>query len=314
MLTRAQGLAAGLTLEQIRWRCASKRWQRVHPGIYVCHNGPLDPPTRASAAVLAGGAGALLAGRAAARELGLVDEDLELVEVQIPHDRRVVAPEGVRVSRVRRLELRRHRRAAWPPCTSLEDTVLDLAEAGDVTGAQAWLAKACGRRLTTPRRIGAALDQRARHRWRDALDVALEDVADGAESIAELRYIRRVERAHGLPTATRQLRSVRGGRRRRDDNAYERQKVLVEVDGQAGHVGDGRLDDLRRDRASAMEGWLPLRVGWVDVSVACCATARDLAAVLTARGWTGQARPCGPACTAMEGWSGPDQERGGAVG
>jgi very-short-patch-repair endonuclease len=193
--------------------------------------------------------------------------------------------------------------------------VLDLAEAANAAGAQAWVAQACQRRMTTPPRIEDALDRRARHRWRDLLKAALDDVVDGAESIAEMRYIRRVERAHGLPTATRQLRSVRGGRRRRDDNAYVEQKVLVEVDGQVGHVGVGRLADLRRDRASAVEGWLPVRVGWPDVGEQCCATARDLAAVLTSRGWTGQLRRCGPGCTAL---TAPGEhrgsERGGLVG
>jgi very-short-patch-repair endonuclease len=299
VLCRAQCVAAGLSLEQIRWRCTSKRWQRPHPGVYVCHNGPLDPSTRASAALLACGAGALLAGRSAARELGLVDEDPEIVEVQIPQNRRVVAPAGASVQRVRELGLRRHRRAAWPPCTTVEDTVLDLAEGADATGAQVWVARACQRRLTTPERIQAALERRARYRWRDVMEGAFEDVADGAESIAEIRYVHRVERAHGLPAATRQLRTVRGGRRRRDDNAYEEQKVLVEVDGQVGHVGEGRLDDHRRDRDSAVEGWLPMRVGWFDVTVESCATARDVAAVLTSRGWAGPLRPCGPACTAL---------------
>src|SRR5439155_208395 len=78
--------------------------------------------------------------------------------------------------------------------------------------ALSWLARACGRRLTTPDRLVRALGGRPRMRWRAELLLAPEDVGQGAQSILELRYLRRVERVHGLPRGVRQrARSPPGG-------------------------------------------------------------------------------------------------------
>jgi len=129
-----------------------------------------------------------------------------------------------------------------------------------------------------------------------ALALALDDVADGAESVLELRYVNGVERSHGLPAATRQQRSTRAGRRWRDDNAYEQQRVLVELDGRLGHVGEGAFRDRSRDNGALLDGWVTLRFGWQDVTQRPCLVAADVAKVLRDRGWSGRARRCGRQC------------------
>jgi len=55
VLSRVQCLGLGMTSGEIRWMLHSGRWQRVHPGVYVSHAGPLDWRTRVSAALLACG-------------------------------------------------------------------------------------------------------------------------------------------------------------------------------------------------------------------------------------------------------------------
>jgi hypothetical protein len=70
---------------------------------------------------------------------------------------------------------------------------------------------------------------------RSALAFALADVADGVLSPLEYRYVRNVERAHGLPTAKRQVLIVRGGQRQYLDNLYQAFGLGVELDGQAYH-------------------------------------------------------------------------------
>jgi hypothetical protein len=49
--------------------------------------------------------------------------------------------------------------------------------------------------------IKEAMAARKRMRWRGWLTDALDDVADGVVFPLELRYVRDVERAHGLPAA-----------------------------------------------------------------------------------------------------------------
>ena len=87
-----------------------------------------------------------------------------------------------------------------PPRTRIEETVLDLTQtAKTIDGAFGWLCQACGSRLTTPELSAHRLSQRPKVRWRAILLSALDDIGDGAHSVLEVRYVRDVERPHGLP-------------------------------------------------------------------------------------------------------------------
>jgi len=140
------------------------------------------------------------------------------------------------------------------------------------------------------------LDARPKTRWRAEIREALEDVASGVHSPLERRYLRDVERAHGLPTADRQACAVQNGRVVRRDVRYRRYRVVVELDGAAYHPADRRLADARRDNAAAAHGMVTLRYGWSDVTTRPCQVAAEVAETLRARGWTGQPRRCGPNC------------------
>ena len=184
-----------------------------------------------------------------------------------------------------------------PPRTRIEETVLDLAQAArtfDV--AFGWLCQACGSRLTTPDRLLAAMYLRAKLRWRDSLREALGDIDDGAHSMLEFRYVRDVERPHGLPRARRQARVTRGRGRIYLDNLVEQYQLCVELDGQAAHPIAERWRDIQRDNAPAADGILTLRYGWADVTRWPCRTAEQIATALRLRGWTGVPTPCGPNC------------------
>jgi len=313
LLTRAQCLGLGMTPDAIRWFLRSGRWQRVHHGVYATHVGPLDWSARVSAALLYCGDGAVASHRTAARLHGLLDQNPHTIEVLIPADRRVTRPGqiglGTRIASGTRIApdtqitvatcadiARRTATSPWPARTTVEDTVLDMAEHGDADNAIAWLTKACQRHRTTTARLAQALDQRSRHRWRDLLVDALGDVAGGVESVLEYRYVRRVERPHGLPRARRQRIAVIGGRRRRTDNDYEPFGVVVELDGRAGHEGEGAFRDRTRDNDTTISGRVTLRFGWADVDAQACEVAEDVAVVLWARGWRGKLKRCGVGC------------------
>ena len=61
------------------------------------------------------------------------------------------------------------------------------------------LADACQQRRTTAARLAATLTSMSRLRHRALLLEILGEVASGAYSVLERRYLRDVERAHGLP-------------------------------------------------------------------------------------------------------------------
>ena len=86
--------------------------------------------------------------------------------------------------------------------------MLDLADRRQAsTTSIALVARACQRRLTTPFLLGETMElpREAALAGRDQR--ALGDVAAGAHSPLEYRYVRDVERAHGLPAADRQARA-----------------------------------------------------------------------------------------------------------
>jgi very-short-patch-repair endonuclease len=184
-----------------------------------------------------------------------------------------------------------------PPCTRVEDTVLDLIQvAPTFDEAYAWLCRAMGRRRTTADRIRGAMDVRKKMRWRREIAAALGDAAGGALSVLEYRYVHRVERPHGLPMARRQARIRQGTGNRYLDNLYEKYQVCVELDGTAAHPAEEQWRDKRRDNANAVSGLVTLRFGLLDLGDRRCDTASAVASLLRRRGWTGSPRPCSPAC------------------
>jgi hypothetical protein len=112
----------------------------------------------------------------------------------------------------------------------------------------------------------------------------------------ELRYVQRVERAHGLPPGQRQGRWHDGRMIRWTDVRYARYRTRAELDGRIGHDEDGAFRDMRRDNAGVVSGDDTLRYGWVDVEDRACETAGQLGTVLQHNGWRGKPRRCGPHC------------------
>jgi hypothetical protein len=123
------------------------------------------------------------------------------------------------------------------------------------------------------------------------------DIVIGVESSLERHYLVRVERAHGLPKASRQVERRLQGRKIREDLEYEEYHTVVELDGRMGHEGAGRHRDRLRDNANTSRGKATLRYGHADLK-APCAVAAEVGAVLQRNGWKGRVRPCGPACQA----------------
>lgn len=295
LLTRAQALDGGLTRKAVECRLASGRWVTVHPGVYQTMPGRQDWESFAVAALLHAGRGSALCDSSAGHVWGLVRVAPDPIRIVVPSTRRVRDVPGVLVTRSRHAA-ERIDPLAWPHRTTAPHTVLDLSDRRGADRAVALAAKAIGLELTTTARLRSALAERPRQRDRSLLLEVFADVADGCESPAERRYIRDVERAHGLPRGTSQSPFGRAGRR---DREYE-WRVVVEVDGRLGH--GGWLDvqrDGRRDRAATVAGRTTLRCYWSDLvpTVNACLLAQEVAQVLLAKGWPGRARGCGPACS-----------------
>lgn len=272
IVTRQQARRAGMTDSAIRQRVLSGRWQRLFPGVFACFSGPVSRPAQLWAAVLFGGPGALLSHETAAELYGLAPEPVATVHISVPRWRRVSEYPGLVVHRSARAETARHP-VLEPPRTNIEETVVDLTQAAaDPESAVGWLVRAGNSRQTTAGRLRAAIAGRTRVRWRRLLVTALRQLGDGCHSILELRYLRRVEQAHGLPTGIRQ----------RDDIMYPGRRLLVELDGgSARHV---------------LAGFVVLRYAFGEVAERPCVVALEVATALRDAGWPGRPQNCGPEC------------------
>ena len=292
ILSRRQAWAAGVSKEMIRARLASGRWQRVHAGVVATFSGRLPRESHLWAALLACGPGAVLSHETAAELAGLIATPDPAVHVSVPLTRRVTPRPGITVHRSLYAARARHP-ALRPQRTRTEHTVVDLIQAStDLDAAVSWLVRAVSARLTTPSRLLAALDTRFRVRWRRELTDALADVAEGCHSMLELRYLRRVERAHGLPDGTRQ----HSRNRWYDDVAYSDFGVHVELDGRAAHPAEQAFRDHRRDNAAVLTGSRVLRYGFSDVTQRPCLVAAEVATMLRVAGWRGRPKGCAPTC------------------
>jgi very-short-patch-repair endonuclease len=188
-----------------------------------------------------------------------------------------------------------------PPSTTAAHTVLDLAsEARTTRDAVGWITSAYRSQLTTPDSLEMALHSRVRLKRRRLLEALLARVPDDTESPLEVEYHLRVERAHALPRARRQVRANLGGQRIRRDLDYDEFDTVVELDGRLGHDDpQHRFRDMDRDNETAVEGKCTLRYGAADVFGDPCRVARQVAGVLARAGWKGELRRCGPNCRTL---------------
>lgn len=297
VVTREQALGLDLSRHTLARLVDQDRWRRLGPGLFVVHNSTVEWQSLAWAGVLLGGSGSRIAGTAAAHAHGLVDEAPDPVTVLVPHGAHVRS--RAHWSFVQeRPGARSSRSTGSPPRTLLPDTLLDLCEGASPRAVEDLVTRAVQRRLTTPQHLHRALVRRTRHSRRSFLAALLHEVAEGAESPLELRYLRAVERAHGLPPGLRQ-----GPSRDRSawrDVLYEPYGLVVELDGRRGHEGVGAFRDMRRDNAALLQRLATLRYGHGDVWGRPCAVAREVATVLRSGGWTGFPTACRRCSTRSE--------------
>jgi hypothetical protein len=295
VICRSQVLECDGTDNDIERLIRRRAWATVFNGVYVSHTGPLSWKQRAWAAVLYHQPAAL-AGAAALRAAGL-DSGAESapIELVVARPRRVVDPPDVTTRQVVHYEGVVHEHLG-PPRVRVEHAALQVASrARTEDAAVAALGDVVQKRRTTAQRLFETLDTQPRLKRRRLLRDVLADVAAGTNSALERRYLRDVERGHGLPEGRRQARAASGARSAYRDVHYEDERTLVELDGRLGHDGtEDRWDDLDRDVASAVDGKLTVRVGWRQV-LDPCRSANAVGAILKARGWKGDVQSC-PRC------------------
>lgn len=266
----------------------------IHPGVYVNHTGNPTWGQRAWAAVLACWPAALT-GRSALPK----PPERGPIEVMIPMSRTVRAPDGVIVRRRARFDGYVDW-AAYPPRQHVAEAAVDAAvEAGGVAEAFAMLADLVQAKVIRPTSLIEALGHRRRMSDRQLMVGLLEDLKAGACSVLEREYLRRVERAHGLPTGERQAADSIEGVSVERDVTYAAYGLVVELDGRAFHGSAAARDaDHARDLDAAVARDVrTVRLTYGQVLGDPCRTAVRIGELLGRGGWPGAVTPC-PDCPA----------------
>lgn len=298
---RQQLLRAGVSRNTIDSRVRRGYWQPLHPGVYRTVTGTVPWEARRWAAVLYAGRGALLSHDTAAEILGLTDRRSLVIQLVVPAHRQVRPQEGLTIHRATFDYPRWRPLRGVPPHTFYAETIIDLvAAAGNLDDVVAWVSRGIARKLVSAAQLKAAAAARRRFRWRDQIGDVIEQVAGGSHFPLEFRYDRDVERAHGLPAATRQAAFAKpGGTRGFRDRCYDKYGLIVELDGQEFHPAEQHARDRARDNEAAATVGATLRYGWADVTRAPCETAGQVYRALRQRGYQGNIRPCSAACRAF---------------
>ena len=300
VLSRRQLLRAGVSGSTITSRIACGLWQPVHPGVYATSGGTVAWEARLWAVALYAGPGALLSHETAAELLRITDRRCPVIHAVVPGNRRVRAPQGAHI------HYSSHNYPRWPPQRGIPphtfygETIIDLVAAADnLDDVVAWISRGVARNLIGPAQLRAAVAAHRRFRWRGQVDEIIGRVAAGSHFPLEFRYERDVERAHGLPAATRQVPFVKAdGTKGFRDRCYERYGLIVELDGRHFHPAEQRAHDQARDNAAVATAGATLRYGWDDVDRTPCETAGQVYRALRKRGYAGALRRCSAACRA----------------
>jgi hypothetical protein len=267
VVSRQQLAEVGIRSDVVRDQVSAGRWQVPAQPVVVLHGGPI---TRAQAhwvAVLSQPPGAALAGISSAMARGLDWKSAEEIHVVVPAGARPRPRRGVVVHVSRRFDpITDVEFAVRPPCTHLDRSVIDAAAwAPNDRRACGVLRSAVQQRLTTVERLESAFTAAGLIQRHRLIGLTLGDVAGGAQSFAEIDFVRLARRA-GLKPPTRQtLRRDADGRWRFLDVDFD--FFTVEVDGALHLLPRRYWADMRRQNALTLRGDHILRFPSVAIRI-----------------------------------------------
>lgn len=275
VLTRVQLERLGVSGARLSRWADTGRLHRLHPGVYAIGHRALAVKGRLAAALLYGGPGAVLSHTTAAWWWELRGDEPRLLHVSVPIRRRSVPGVVVHGRRSNRRVVR-----GGLPVTTVARTLLDLATVVPPAALRRTLAEAEYRGLIA---VEAVKEEGGRGvRGSAALRAAVARHCPElalTRSVLEDRFLALCE-DHGLPLPRVNAR-VCG---LTVDALWEREQVVVELDGHAAHATPTAVErDRRRELRLRAAGHLVLRYTWGQVTDQARLVAADLRAALGPR-------------------------------
>lgn len=242
VITRRQLRECGLSDRTVSAWVAAGRLHRVHRGVYALGHAALSREGRWMAAVLAAGPGAVLSHRSAAHLYGLITRSPSLADVTTSRGGR--RTRGIAIHRTRKLEEHEVTRRNGIPVTSVERTVVDLAD----VATRRTVERAAGQAEMAYGITPSPINGRRGARW-------LRGAPDRSRSELERAFVKLCRR-EGLACGEQNVR-VAGFE---VDFLWREQRLVVELDGWRYHRTRQAFErDRERDQALAREGFGVLR-------------------------------------------------------
>jgi hypothetical protein len=259
-----QLLALGCTAQQVDWWVLTGRLHRLHVGVYAVGHRNLPRGGHFMAAVLAGGADAVLSHSSAAAHLGLRSSSASVVDVTVPRngerDR-----DGIRFHRPKVYDPEDRWTFDGIPCTTTARTIVDLGAVLKLHQLERAIEQAELLGVLDTKAIADVLARISRPRGVRNLRRALGSErldASLTQSGLERRFLELCRDA-GLPRPTLQHPIEHApGRWHKVDFAWPDVRLVVEVDGAEVHGThaatrrDRRLDREIRDRGWRVERFI----------------------------------------------------------
>jgi very-short-patch-repair endonuclease len=260
VFTRDELLASGLDKSAISRRLRAGTLHRMYPTVYsVAPAALLRPEARWLGAVLACGEDAVLSHCSAAALWRLLEERWDFVDVTTPRRGRK-GTEGIRLHRTRRLEPRDLTVVREIPVTSVERTLLDLADVVPLRVLRRAARQAEVLRLPT----GSPKENAHGRRGAPSLSALSLHRAELTMTRSELesRFLRLCRR-FGIPKPERNA-DIEGRER---DFAWRDARLVVEVDGHQTHGTRFAFEDDRaRDLQLVRAGWRVVRFTYAQIT------------------------------------------------
>lgn len=281
LLRRSQLTRLGWTDGQVDHEIKYGRWSVPARGVVSLHNVPIADHQRTWLGVLYAGNEAVVSHLTVLRGLGLKWTAPDVIDILTPRGDFIPSLPGFHFHQTRR------RFQSWlrpvdegPPRLPIEHAALLTAERQPSARAGIEVLARCVQQgLTTPERLGCTMPHIRKLRHGSQFDLALGDIAGGAQSFAEIDLATLCKEA-GLMLPTRQaVRRDKEGRRRFLDFEWRLpsgEVIVLEVDGAFHMDVDNWWKDMRRERAIATESTTVLRCASVELRLTPTDILQDL--------------------------------------
>lgn len=257
LVRRRQLRAYGVERTHVAARIRSGRWQLVAPEVVSTDNGRLDAEQLRWRAVLHAPDDAWVDGLTALVDLGLSGWATTGVHILLGRSRRPRPLDGVVVHQSDRLPVEHDLSAGLPRVPAARAALNAASRTPHPRIAAGLVIASIQQRVTTAADVAAEVELAGRVRHKLAIQAAVADRLEGADSVAEVDILALIRRA-GLPAPRRQV-VIAGRPRDLVVDLPDGRVLVIEVDGPQHDDPRARWVDAQRDAELVALGYVVLR-------------------------------------------------------